>query len=181
MTICSWRYTVRFGSRQVFVILENRLCHPGRSWAAWSCCSIFIRFYCFILGVIGSGHYCVERGFKDEVRELAKTLVPITRRLWQLTKVSCLIVLSEILKLDKNKVPLRILLKLSLGYMYTGFRQALQSRVEPNAELSVNKVWRLKQLGVTGCARTQKIDCWSRSELLWSAFVSAVDLGMSRT
>ncbi len=48
-----------------------------------------------IFGVIGSGHYCVERGFKDEVRELAKTLVPITRRLWQLTKVSGLNCLTK--------------------------------------------------------------------------------------
>jgi dynein heavy chain len=40
-----------------------------------------------IFTVIGCGHFCEERGFKNEIRELAKKLVPITRRLWQLTKV----------------------------------------------------------------------------------------------
>ena len=40
-----------------------------------------------IFRVIGTGHYCEERGFKQDVRELVEKLVPITRRLWQLTKV----------------------------------------------------------------------------------------------
>ena len=40
-----------------------------------------------IFRVIGTGHYCPERGFKEDVRNLVASLVPITRRLWQLTKV----------------------------------------------------------------------------------------------
>lgn len=40
-----------------------------------------------IFSVIGLGHYCKDRGFKDEVRDLVRKLVPTTRRLWQLTKV----------------------------------------------------------------------------------------------
>jgi dynein heavy chain len=40
-----------------------------------------------IFSVIGLGHYCKERGFKDEIRDLVRKLVPTTRRLWQLTKV----------------------------------------------------------------------------------------------
>lgn len=44
-------------------------------------------FLSSIVGVIGTGHYCEERRFPADVRDLAKALVPITRRLWQLTKV----------------------------------------------------------------------------------------------
>ena len=40
-----------------------------------------------IFRVIGTGHYCEDRGFKADVRALVNKLVPITRRLWQLTKV----------------------------------------------------------------------------------------------
>ena len=38
-------------------------------------------------GVIAAGHFCSERGFSSVIQELAKRLVPCTRRLWQLTKV----------------------------------------------------------------------------------------------
>lgn len=41
-------------------------------------------------GVIGSGHYCSHRGFSEEVRNTVVRLVPLTRRLWQLTKVKML-------------------------------------------------------------------------------------------
>ena len=40
-----------------------------------------------IFSVIGLGHYCSQRGFDDEVRGMVDKLVPVTRRLWQLTKV----------------------------------------------------------------------------------------------
>ena len=40
-----------------------------------------------IFRVIGTGHYCEDRGFKVDVRDLIARLIPITRRLWQLTKV----------------------------------------------------------------------------------------------
>ncbi|XP_052229952.1 dynein axonemal heavy chain 5-like isoform X5 [Dreissena polymorpha] len=43
-----------------------------------------------IFRVIGLGHYCEERGFKADVRDLVSKLVPITRRLWQLTKIKML-------------------------------------------------------------------------------------------
>uniref|UniRef100_A0ABM0ME01 Dynein heavy chain 5, axonemal-like n=1 Tax=Saccoglossus kowalevskii TaxID=10224 RepID=A0ABM0ME01_SACKO len=43
-----------------------------------------------IFGVIGNGHYCAERGFPEEVREIVEKLVHITRRLWQLTKIKML-------------------------------------------------------------------------------------------
>ena len=37
--------------------------------------------------MIAAGHFCSERGFSSAIQELAKQLVPCTRRLWQLTKV----------------------------------------------------------------------------------------------
>ncbi|XP_033755107.1 LOW QUALITY PROTEIN: dynein heavy chain 5, axonemal-like [Pecten maximus] len=43
-----------------------------------------------IFSVIGCGHYVSERGFKEPVRDMVKKLVPITRRLWQLTKIKML-------------------------------------------------------------------------------------------
>uniref|UniRef100_A0A803T3C5 Dynein axonemal heavy chain 5 n=1 Tax=Anolis carolinensis TaxID=28377 RepID=A0A803T3C5_ANOCA len=39
-----------------------------------------------IFGVIGIGHYCSQRGFIEEVRTTVAKLVPLTRRLWQMTK-----------------------------------------------------------------------------------------------
>lgn len=41
-------------------------------------------------GVIGTGHYCSRRGFSEEVRNTVVRLVPLTRRLWQMTKVKML-------------------------------------------------------------------------------------------
>ncbi|XP_017684619.1 PREDICTED: dynein heavy chain 5, axonemal isoform X3 [Lepidothrix coronata] len=43
-----------------------------------------------IFGVIGEGHYCSERGFSDDVRKTVAKLVPLTRRLWQITKLKML-------------------------------------------------------------------------------------------
>ena len=41
-----------------------------------------------IFSVIGCGHYCTGRRFSPEVQAVVAQLVPITRRLWQLTKVN---------------------------------------------------------------------------------------------
>lgn len=41
-------------------------------------------------GVIGTGHYCSRRGFSEEVRNTVVRLVPLTRKLWQMTKVKML-------------------------------------------------------------------------------------------
>lgn len=43
-----------------------------------------------VAGVIGTGHYCSRRGFSEEVRNTVVRLVPLTRRLWQMTKVKML-------------------------------------------------------------------------------------------
>ncbi|KAM5264417.1 dynein axonemal heavy chain 5 [Ctenodactylus gundi] len=43
-----------------------------------------------IFGVIGAGYYCTQRGFSEEVRDSVVTLVPLTRRLWQMTKIKML-------------------------------------------------------------------------------------------
>uniref|UniRef100_A0A8C3PTP3 Dynein axonemal heavy chain 5 n=1 Tax=Calidris pygmaea TaxID=425635 RepID=A0A8C3PTP3_9CHAR len=43
-----------------------------------------------IFGVIGEGHYCTERGFPEDVKKTIAKLVPLTRRLWQITKLKML-------------------------------------------------------------------------------------------
>ncbi|XP_059863189.1 dynein axonemal heavy chain 5 [Delphinus delphis] len=43
-----------------------------------------------IFGVIGIGYYCTQRGFSEEVRDSVTKLVPLTRRLWQMTKIQML-------------------------------------------------------------------------------------------
>uniref|UniRef100_A0A2K6MIB6 Dynein axonemal heavy chain 5 n=1 Tax=Rhinopithecus bieti TaxID=61621 RepID=A0A2K6MIB6_RHIBE len=43
-----------------------------------------------IFGVIGVGYYCTQRGFSEEVRDSVTKLVPLTRRLWQMTKIKML-------------------------------------------------------------------------------------------
>ena len=43
-----------------------------------------------IFGVIGGGYFCQERGFTAEVRDTVTKLVPLTRILWQRTKIKML-------------------------------------------------------------------------------------------
>nr|XP_006825999.1 PREDICTED: dynein heavy chain 5, axonemal [Saccoglossus kowalevskii] len=43
-----------------------------------------------IFGTIGTGHFCTERSFSEDVCELASKLVSCTRRLWQRTKIKML-------------------------------------------------------------------------------------------
>jgi len=43
-----------------------------------------------IFHVIGEGHYNAKRGFTTEVRNLIKKIIPLTRKLWQSTRVSAL-------------------------------------------------------------------------------------------
>jgi dynein heavy chain len=49
-----------------------------------------------IFNVIGEGHYNAKRGFTTEVRNLIKKIIPLTRKLWQITRVSALVVWSSI-------------------------------------------------------------------------------------
>ncbi|CAH1269411.1 DNAH5 [Branchiostoma lanceolatum] len=43
-----------------------------------------------IFGVIGTGHFCEKRVFPANVRSMVAKIVPITRRIWQLTKIKML-------------------------------------------------------------------------------------------
>ncbi|XP_046703899.1 dynein axonemal heavy chain 5-like [Silurus meridionalis] len=43
-----------------------------------------------IFGVIGTGHFCSPRGFSKSVRDAVIHLVPLTRHLWQTTKLKML-------------------------------------------------------------------------------------------
>ncbi|KAM9386572.1 dynein axonemal heavy chain 5 [Phaethornis superciliosus] len=43
-----------------------------------------------IFGVIGGGHYCSEQGFSEDVQKMVAKLVPLTRKLWQITKLKML-------------------------------------------------------------------------------------------
>ncbi|XP_025115333.1 dynein heavy chain 5, axonemal-like isoform X4 [Pomacea canaliculata] len=43
-----------------------------------------------IFSVIGCGYFCEEWGFSKEVQDLVTQLVPLTRRLWQVTKIKML-------------------------------------------------------------------------------------------
>ncbi|XP_059507513.1 dynein axonemal heavy chain 5-like [Stegostoma tigrinum] len=43
-----------------------------------------------VFGVIGVGHFCKQRGFTEEVIDLAAQLVPTTRKLWQVVKAKML-------------------------------------------------------------------------------------------
>ncbi|XP_060776773.1 dynein axonemal heavy chain 5-like [Neoarius graeffei] len=43
-----------------------------------------------IFGVIGMGHFCSHRGFSDAVMDTIAHLVPLTRHLWQTTKLKML-------------------------------------------------------------------------------------------
>ena len=45
-----------------------------------------------IFNVIGTGYFCAQRGFTKDVCEMVKSLVICTRKLWQATKVSFIIV-----------------------------------------------------------------------------------------
>lgn len=40
--------------------------------------------------MIGMGHFCAARGFTEVVRDTIALLVPLTRRLWQTTKLKML-------------------------------------------------------------------------------------------
>ncbi|XP_064651602.1 dynein axonemal heavy chain 8-like [Lineus longissimus] len=43
-----------------------------------------------VFGIIGEGYFCPERGFNEEIGDIVKKLVPLTRILWQQTKVKML-------------------------------------------------------------------------------------------
>ena len=43
-----------------------------------------------IFSVIGLGHYCAERQFTERTKDLIRKLIPATRKLWQMTKVTTL-------------------------------------------------------------------------------------------
>ncbi|PVD20700.1 hypothetical protein C0Q70_18859 [Pomacea canaliculata] len=43
-----------------------------------------------IFSIVGSGYFCAERGFTSNVSSLIAELVPLTRKLWQVTKIKML-------------------------------------------------------------------------------------------
>ncbi|EZA60758.1 Dynein heavy chain 5, axonemal [Ooceraea biroi] len=43
-----------------------------------------------IFSVLGEGHYNVKRGFSQEVRQLVKKMIPLTRNLWERTRMKLL-------------------------------------------------------------------------------------------
>lgn len=61
-----------------------------RHFSIFNCCLPSNASMDKIFKTIGCGYYCPERGFNEEVVQFVEKMVPLTRKLWQLTKTKML-------------------------------------------------------------------------------------------
>ena len=109
-----------------------------------------------IFGTIAQGHFNANRGFPDEVANLMQLLVPMTRKIWKITKERMLSTPSKFHYVFK----LRDLSRIWLGMI------GVQSNVVTNSDVAI-KLWRHEITQVLSDRLVSDVDKeWFDTELI---------------